>query len=276
MPRQDEDELDDELEISARSFWSGTITFGLVSIPVDFYPATRPKRSMRMLAPDGSPVKRQYFCPEEETPLTSEDLVRGYETEKGSFVLVSDEELEALEPKKSRDIDLQQFVPRGQVPPLLYERGYYLAPGGNSKKAYRLLARTLEETDRAGIATFVMRGRSYLVAILGENGILRADTLRYADEVRNVEALELDLLPEPKPATVKKFVTKIKKLTADTLDLDELTDESAQKIRTLAEAKRKKKKDIVQLEEEQLERGRDVVDLAEVLKKRLGVDIEAA
>src|SRR5579884_2151745 len=100
--------LQDEDEASTRPFWSGTITFGLVSIPVNLYPATRHVRSsLRMLSPDGVPLRRRYFSQETGKELADDDLVRGYEIEDGKYVVVSDEELERLDPEKSRDIDLR-------------------------------------------------------------------------------------------------------------------------------------------------------------------------
>src|SRR5262245_49870459 len=139
-----------------RSFWSGTITFGLVSVPVDLYPAAREERSsLRMLDEDGTPLRRQYWCPKEERPLSAEEIIRGVEVADGKWVTVTDEELEALEPEKTRDISLQRFVPRKELPPAYFETGYVLTPGGRSTKAYKLLAAAMEEADRAGIATFV-------------------------------------------------------------------------------------------------------------------------
>src|SRR5262245_23491356 len=116
-----------------RAFWSGTITFGLVSVPVDLYPAARAERtSLRTLDEDGTPLRRQYWCPKEERPLAWEELVRGVEVDGGKWVTVTDEELEALEPKKTRDIELQRFVPVEELPPAYFETGYVLTPGGRS------------------------------------------------------------------------------------------------------------------------------------------------
>src|SRR5207248_7073669 len=110
--------------------------------------------------------------------------------------VVTDEELERLAPEKSRDIDLRRFVEAEAIPPMYFERSYFLVPAGGSAKAYRLLAATMEETHRAGIATFVMRGKEYLVAILSENGILRAETLRFSDEIRSPEDVGLPEAPK--------------------------------------------------------------------------------
>ena len=144
----------------ARSFWSGTITFGLVSVPVELYPASRLQRvSLRMVGPDGTPLARRYFCSKDRKALDWDDIVRGYEIEKDEYVVVTDDELERLAPEKTRDIDLRLFVDVSEIDPMYFERAYYLTPGGNSTKAYRLLAATMEATGRAGIATFVMRGK---------------------------------------------------------------------------------------------------------------------
>lgn len=278
MAEREEQTDNEELEFGGHALWSGTISFGLVSIPVDLYAANRPRKSMRMLGPDGAPLRRVYFCPEDDEPVPSEDLVRGYEVERGKFVVVTDEELEALEPKKSRDIDLQQFVPRDQLPPLLFERGYFLAPAGTSTKAYRLLAETMEQTERAGIATFVMRDRSYVVAIVARDGVLRAETLRYANEVRSIEDIGLDVLPKPKPALVKKIRAQIAKLKTDQISLEELQDQHTAQLRELAERKLERETDVVQLADEERSgtSGASVVDLMQVLREKLGVEAEPA
>ena len=137
-----------------------------------------------MLDQDGTPLARRWFS-QDGTWLDDDDIVRGFEVDDDKYVVVTDEELEALEPRKSRDIDLRRFVPREAVDPRYFEHGYLLAPASDSTKAYRLLAAVMEETDRAGIATFVMRDKEYLVAILSENGVLHAVTLRFADELRS-------------------------------------------------------------------------------------------
>ena len=139
-----------------RAFWSGTISFGLVSIPVDFYSATRSRTSsLRLLTEDGHPVGRRYFCPSHDAPAPNEEIVRGKEVAPGEFVVISDEELEAIAPEKTRDIDLMRFVPVSELPTPLFARAYVLAPSGESTKAYRLLAATMEQSGEAGIATYV-------------------------------------------------------------------------------------------------------------------------
>ncbi len=263
-------DIEDEVEeqASSRPFWSGTITFGLVSIPVSLFPANRNTRvSLRMLSPKGQPLSRRYYAPATGETLAGEDMVRGYEIEKGKYIIVTDDELERLAPERTRDIDLRRFVDANAIPPLYFERAYFLVPAGGSMKAYRLLAATMEETQRAGIATFVMRGKEYLVAILSENGILRAETMRFSDEIRTAEDVGLPAPADVPAARVKSFEQAIKKLSKDDIARSEMNDESAEKIRKLAEQKQSKKKDVIRTGA--AEGAEKVVDILEILQKSL-------
>ena len=161
---------------SARPFWSGTLTFGLVSVPVDLYPGNRTNRApLRMLGPEGEPLSRRYYSEKSGRDLDDDEMIRGYEIEKDRYVVVTDEELERLAPEQRRDLDLRRFVPLEDIPPLYFDRSYFLAPSEGSEKAYKLLAHTMEKEKLAGVATFVMRGKQYLVTIFAENEILRAE-----------------------------------------------------------------------------------------------------
>ena len=265
-----------ESAIRARAFWSGTLTFGLVSIPVNLFPANRKGGvSLRMVDENGTPLARRYFCPKHEKEIDWDDIVRGYELEDGSFVVVTDEELESLEPRKTRDIDLRRFVPADQLDPIYFERGYYLTPGSESTKAYLLLARTMEESGRAGIATFVMRGKEYLVAIFAENGILRGETLRFVDEIRSPEDIGLPEKPRLKTADVRRMEAAIKTHTSARLAPAELEDEYAERVRKLVKKKEQAEEDVYQApvdttseDEEEV----SVIDLMEVLKRSLEGD----
>jgi DNA end-binding protein Ku len=265
---------DDESAPIASAFWSGTITFGLVSIPVALFPANRTVRvSLRMLAADGTPLARRYYDPESGRELGLDEIVRGYEVEPDEFVVVEDAELEALAPERTRDIDLRRFVDAGEIDPLWFERAYFLAPAGNSNKAYRLLAATMEQTGRAGVATFVMRGKEYLVAILAEGGILRAETLRFAEEIRTADAVGLPEHGKPKPGAVSDMRRALRSLAADELDPAELEDHQAARLLELIESKRKRGEGVVEapaaaLAEEDGEEG-GVIDLMALLKRSL-------
>ncbi len=256
-------------DASVRPFWSGTISFGLVSIPVNLYPANRDSRiSLRMIGPDDQPLKREYAAAGTGEELQKSEMTRGFETEKGKYITVTEEELERLAPEKSRDIDLRVFVRREEISPLYFDRAYFLTPADKTAKAYRLLAETMQRRDRVGIATFVMRGKEYLVAIMADNGILRAQTLRFADEVRKPSTMGLPKKAKAPAATVRKFGTAIARLTKKTISTAEMRDEYAEAMMKLIEKKSAKHTDVV--ESEHKARPAKVVDLMEVLKKSLG------
>lgn len=274
MPDDDDDDAPSDAGAGqARAFWSGTISFGLVSIPVQLFAATRAgaRASLRMLAPDGTPLRREYYCPQDEQALEPDQLVRGYTLESGEVVVVTDEELEALAPEKSRDIDLRRFVPRDQLDPLLFERGYFLGPAGDSTKAYRLLAETMERSGRAGIATFVMRDKEYLVAILADRGVLRAETLRFADEVRTPDDVGLPAAPaRVDDALRRRLEAAVDALAGDELPLDALTDSHTARLLDLARAKETRGEGVVRVEPagEEVEAG-EGVDLMALIRKSL-------
>lgn len=261
---------------SARPFWSGTLTFGLVSVPVDLYPGNRTNRApLRMLSPEGGPLARRYYSEKSGDNLQDDDMVRGFEFEKDRYVIVTDDELERLAPEQSRDIDLRRFVPLEDIPPLYFDRSYFLAPSQGSEKAYRLLAQTMAKQKLAGLATFVMRGKEYLVTIFPEGGILRAETMRFADEIRSPKEIGLPEKKKVAAATVKKFERLIEKHSARHLSLKDLKDEQTEKLLKLVEKKRKQHKDIVEVEVAEREEGK-VVDLMEALKKSLAGKRRAA
>ncbi|HHO47752.1 MAG TPA: Ku protein [Desulfobacteraceae bacterium] len=254
---------------AAGAFWSGAITFGLVSIQVDLYSAHRPKSAaLRMVDRHGAPLRRRYFCPRDHKPLEREEIVRGYEIEEGRFILVSDEELEALEPKKSREIDLRCFVDAAELDPVYFEHAYFLLPAGSVSKPYRLLARIMENSGKAGIATFVMREREHLVAILAEKGILRAETLRFADEIRSPEDTGLPS-PEKAPAAkVKQIRRAMKKLQGREFDRELLHDRRRRLLLELVDRKLKAAEDVVEKPPAAEAEGAEIIDLMEIIKKR--------
>lgn len=266
-----------ELEQAAapvRSLWSGTITFGLVSIPVDLLSAVRPRQTaMKLVDKAGHALGRQYHCSKEGKKLDHGELVRGYETEDGKMVVITDAEFESVAPEMSADIELRNFVPLEQIPPLYFQKPYFLAPAGKSAKAYHLLAATMERTGRVAIGSFVMRGHEYLVAIVSDNGVLRADTLRYADEIRTPEAIGLPKTAKVASSKVSQFEKAVEELTENELDMSELKDREAEALKELVESKQKDKDDVIRskgLEEEDAEAGgAQIIDLMAVLRKSL-------
>lgn len=285
MPRKKSTRSDAESgERSGRTrpFWSGTITFGLVTIPVELYSATHDsRRSLRLIAPSGHPVSRRYFT-EDGKPLQGEQIARGYEVDD-EYIVVTDEELEALAPEQSRDIELSRFVDQGAVSPLFFEHAYVLAPAGNSNAAYRLLASTLEKTGKAGIARFVMRGKQYPVAIFGRAGLLRAHTMRFAEELRTPKSVGLPKVEEPDGRKLRSLRTLIGKHKLRGGPQHVLTDRNEgyeKKLEALVRKKQKQGEDVVHVQEaaEVADNGQmaEVIDLVAILKKSLGQGGEGA
>ncbi len=254
--------------------WTGSLSFGLVSIPVQLYSATRTARvSLRMLAPDGAPVVRRFYCPDDGEQVSRDDLARGYEYKPGKYVQVTDEELEALEPDKSRDIDLRLFVPMSSLDPVYFERMYFLTPSGDSNKAYQLLVGVMERTGRAGIATFVMHDREYLVAIIAQHGLLCAEVLRFHTELRDIAAIPIEKA-KPDAKLVKEFEALLGKHDHDKWDPDSTHNERGEALRELASKKAKKGKDVIEVaaageDDEDLSGETQVVDLMQLLKQSL-------
>jgi DNA end-binding protein Ku len=258
-----------------RPLWSGTITFGLVSLPVNLYPANRPKPvSLRMVDAQGTPLTRRYFCEKEERVLDYDELIRGCEVEKNEFVVVEDRELDSLAPEKSQEIDLKRFVGLDEIDPMYFQRAYFMTPDKGVTKAYRLLAESMESAGRAGIATFVMRGKEYLVAIIAEKGILRAETLRFAEEVRTPGDIALPEGIQPDKQRAKAMQQAIESLTENSFEREELQDLQSQRIVARAAEKLARGEDVIALDEEDIpdvepEQGGEVVDLMQVLKQSL-------
>ncbi len=260
-----------------RPLWSGTITFGLVSIPVDLLSAVRPRQTaMKLIDKEGHALGRQYRCSKDGKKLVNEDLIRGYETDDGKMVVITDEEFESVAPEMSADINLINFVSADQIPPVYFQKPFYLAPAGKSSKAYNLLVATMEHTGRVGIGNFVMRGHEYLVAIVSDNGVLRADTLRYADEVRTADSIGLPKPSKVASELVNQFSKSITELKRNELSAEELEDRDAEELQALVKAKQKDSSNVVHqhaLESDDPESSSDggaqIIDLMAVLRRSL-------
>ena len=262
-------ETDVAEEERVRSFWSGTLSFGLVSIPITLLPAQRTSRgALRFVDSDGTPLARRYYSQADEKELETSRLVRGQEV-KNKLVVVTDEELEALAPKKSREIELVQFVDRDELDPVYFDRSYFLAPDRGAGKAYRLLSSVMERTRRAGIATFVMREKEYLVAIFAEGGLLRGEILRFHEAVRSPRSVGLPSKARARvaAATAKRISRAVSGLTREKWKPAALTDPHTA-IRRLAERKYKRGEDVTRAAPAR-EAQRDVVDILALLRESL-------
>ena len=172
----------------ARTIASATISFGLVSVPVNLYSSSESKASVsfNMLHKKcNSRLKQQYTCPKDNNEVvTRDETVKGYEFAKDQYVVFTPEELKAIEEKATQMIEIVEFVPLAKVDREYLEKVYYLGPDKGGDRAYRLLCRALEETGRAALGQYSARGQQYLVLLRPLNGVLAMEQLHYADEVR--------------------------------------------------------------------------------------------
>src|ERR671930_1370044 len=179
----------------ARAIWSGTISFGLVSVPVQMYSATESKElrfhflDKRDLQPIGYDKVRR----DTGEHVDSDDVIRGFEVEKGRFVPLEDEDLDRLDIELTKTIDICDFVDLEEIDPIYFRKAYYLTPQEGAEKPYRLLVRALDETGKVGIAKVVIRNKQHLAALRTYQGRLMLETMYYPDEVKNPASLDGDL-----------------------------------------------------------------------------------
>jgi DNA end-binding protein Ku len=175
-----------------RAIWSGAISFGLVNIPVKLYSAVSRKtvRFHQIDAESGQRIRQQRVNPASGDEVPYEQIVKGYEISPDRYVTISPEELEALEPQKTRTIDIEQFVDLEQIDPIYYDHPYYLAPDKGAAKAYKLLLDAMEEADKVAIARVVIRSKENLVALRSYNGAITMETMLFPDEVVQPDSIE--------------------------------------------------------------------------------------
>ncbi|OZM73260.1 Ku protein [Amycolatopsis antarctica] len=191
----------------ARPIWNGAVNFGLVTVPVELYSATEAHSIHFRQFERGTSDRIRYRRVNERTGKEVEyaDIVKGYELDDGDYVLVEGEELDEIAPGRSRTIDIESFVDLGDIDPIYFQKTYWLAPAKEEfHRAYGLLVQAMDRTNKAGISTFVMRGREYVAAVRAGDGVLILDTLHFAADIRDARR-ELRKLPEPKAARGKEI-----------------------------------------------------------------------
>ncbi len=250
------------------SIGSGTISFGLVSIPIKLYTATSSLGvSFNLLhAKCGNRVRQQYFCPVDSEVVERGDLVKGYEFAKDQYVRVADAELKALEGEASKVIDIEEFVPLERVDPIYFEKTYYLGPDKGGEKAYRLLAEAMAKSDRVALAKFVTRGKETLVLIRAAQGGLMLHTMYFADEVRDFGEIDKGLGAKVKEGELELAVKLLGELADEAFEPGKYTDEYRQRVLELVNSKVEGKE--VHVAAPVPERGH-VIDLMEALKSSL-------
>ena len=175
-----------------RPIWTGSISFGLVNVPIKLVSATSPKdvRFHQLHSTDNSRIQQKRVCSADGEEVPFEEIVKGYEISAGRYVVIDPEELRAADPEATHTIDIEEFVDLDQIDPIFYERAYYLVPDKRAEKPYKLLAEAMAKTNKVGIATFVMRTKQYLCALRASEGALVLSTMLFADEVVPLAGLE--------------------------------------------------------------------------------------
>ena len=188
-----------------RPIWSGSISFGLVNVPVKLYTAVRKKtvRFNQLHGADGGRIQQKRVCTVDGEEVAFEDLVKGYELYPGQYVIIDPDELDALDPEATQTIDIEDFVDLAEIDPLYYDASYYLVPDQRGTKAYRLLLDAMNESGRVGIARVVMRTKQYLCAVRPVGEALVLTTMNFADEV--VTQDEIEGLPGEQDASEREL-----------------------------------------------------------------------
>jgi DNA end-binding protein Ku len=251
-----------------RALWKGSLSFGLVNIPIELHTAVRSHRPhFRMLhAKDKSPVKFQRVCMRDGHPVAWEDLVKGYEYQKGHFVVVTKDDFEAAALEKTRTVDIIDFVKADEIDDRFFETPYYLAPTKGGERAYALLREAMRESGRIGIAKFILREAQHLAAVEVIEQAIVLTVMRFADEL--VDAGQFDL---PGESGIRKAELEMAKALVNSLaaewDPSKYTDEYRQNLMKVIQAKVKGKH--VTLATAAEPREAEVVDLMERLRRSL-------
>jgi DNA end-binding protein Ku len=220
-----------------RAIWKGAVSFGLVSVPVKLYSATESKDiSFRQVhAKDGGRIKYQRTCSLDGEEVEYADIAKGYETEDGEMVILTDDDLAELPANSSREISVEKFVPSEQIDPMLFEKSYYLEPEKTGAKPYALLREALEAADRMALVTVSLRNRMSLAVLRVRDDVIVMQTMMWPDEIRKPDFGSVDT-SEAKPAEVKMATMLVDTLAGD-FDSDEFEDDYRSAVEALVKAK---------------------------------------
>jgi DNA end-binding protein Ku len=251
----------------ASAVWKGTLSFGLLAIPVKLYAAARSQRMIlhQLHKVCHTRLKQPLYCPQCNRQVDRSEVVRGYEYEKGKYVVINEDEIKKITPRSSTVMEIVAFVKQEQIDPIYFDAFYFMLPDKESEKPYALLLKTLEDSNRVGIATVTMHQREYTVFIRPRNNGLTIHTMYYANEIREVAGYgkaEKDV--RLKPAEVKLAEQLVESLSQD-FKPEQFHDKFQENLKALIEAKQKGKTIIA---EHQPGPAR-VIDMMEALKKSL-------
>jgi DNA end-binding protein Ku len=204
-------------EQAMKTMWKGAISFGLVTIPVKVYGATEEKtlRFNQLHAADGGRIKYKRVCSIDGEEVSFGDIVKGYEYEKDHYVMITDEELDALPVKTTRAIEIERFVDSEQIDPIYFQRSYYLVPDGTGVKAYHLLREAMSDDGKVALAKVAFREKEHLATVRLRENVLVLETMFWPDEIRDARFDELDEEVELRPQEIKMARSLIDSLTDD-------------------------------------------------------------
>jgi DNA end-binding protein Ku len=227
-----------------RSLWTGSLSFGLVNVPVRLETAVRDRdlHFRQIHRKDGAPIEVQRWCSKENVEVSYDEITHGYELDE-DWVTVSDLELQAIEPRRTRTIDIEQFVELADVDPMNFDHPYWLVPASDddgSVRAYRLLTEVMGQTDRAALGRFVMRAKEYLALVRERDGALTLTTMLFADETRPTKDIDAATQKAHKPAR-KQLAAAVAVIEAlsDDWDPGKYNDRYRDRLRKVVQRKRK-------------------------------------
>ena len=255
--------------MAPRSLATGTVSFGLVAIPVKVYPSGESSAAIRfnqLHAPCGTRIRQQLYCPTCDTTVSREELVKGYEFAKGQYVTFTTDELAELGEKPSHAIEIREFVPLDRVDPIYYEKAYYLGPDRGGDRPFKLLARAMTSSGRAAIAQYSARGKQYLVLLrpFGDGVVMQQ--MRYPDEIRSYDEVPVGDA-EPDEGELDLALRLIDQISSEEFRPDAYEDAVRRRMVTAIE--RKVEGEEISAEPAEAQRAQ-VVDLMSALKASLG------
>lgn len=255
--------------MAARAIASGTIAFGLVSIPCKLFPSASPSDGIHfnnLHRECGSRLKYQFHCPQHEKVVGRDEMIKGYEFAKGQYVTFEEDELKAVQERTSGGIDITEFVPIDKVDPIYYAKGYYLAPDQGAARAYHLLAEALRQTGLVAVAKYAARGKQYLVLLRPVKQGIVMQQLHYPQEVRPIADVGIED-SEVKDGELQLAVSLVKQGAVKTFNPEKYHDEVRERVDALI-AKKLEGEDITKLPEATPRA--QVIDLMSALKQSLG------
>jgi len=259
--------------MAARPYWKGQIRLALVSIPVEIYSATRSGATVafnQIHEPSGKRIKYEKVVPGIGA-VEPDDIVKGYEYSKGHYVLLDDEELEAVKLESKKTLELTQFVDAHEIDPLYYERPYYVVPADDlAEEAFVVLREALRDTKKVGLGQLAMRGREYVVSLKPCGRGILLETLRYADEVVKAQGYFRDIADAKPDAEMLELAEALIDRKVSKFDPEKFHDRYVDALKDLIEKKRKLKGARIETEEEApAKRGSNVIDLMAALKQSI-------